>query len=1340
MSHEIKSINLPSKNADKTQFSEFFDIEELQTMQNLFSDAAGVASIITNMDGTPITKPSNFCRLCENIVRKSEKGCANCIKSDATMPLHHGTTPVIRLCGSAGLWETSASIKVNDTVVAHWLIGQVRNEEIDENRIVGYAQEIGVDIEEYKIAFAEVPTMSKTQFQKVARMLLVMVEQLTYKGTTHLQLKNKMAELEQANQLSHKNEESLAITLQSIGDGVISTDTNGLVVNMNPIAEKICGWQNSEAVGKPLHEIFNIINASTKQPIENPIDKVIATGKIIELSNHTILVSKAGREYQIADSAAPIINKQGIIIGVVLVFSDVTEKYAIEAELKESERSKAVLLSNLPGMAYRCKFNKDWTMEYASDGCYALTGYLPNQLLNNNTITFNEIINSEYHEYLWEIWTDAVKNNTKVCVEYKITTSDKQDKWVWEQGVPIFNNDGEIIALEGFITDITDKKNNEELLKKERSLLRSLIDNIPETIFAKDLFSRKTLSNKAEQKLKGYNNESDIIGKDDTYFFPKEYADKYMADDQIIFSTGQSRLNYEEAVIEYNGNVKYVLTSKIPLFDENNNVTGLIGISRDITEQKKAEEALINEKLLLKTIIDNIPDSIYSKDLEGRKTLANKAELELIGLKDESEVLGKDDSGFFHDQLAAIFAADDKRVIETGESMLFKEECIVTINGIEKWILSSKVPLRNKDNTIIGLVGISHDITENKKLEKKLQDERLLLRTVIDNIPDPIYVKDLEGRKTLANPAELKLLGLTSEAEVIGKTDFDFYPKEVAIEYWYDDMVVLKDEQSILHREGQLIDPTGRVLWTSGSKIPLRDNNNQLVGLLGISRDISVRKKALDALQESENFLKQTQTIANLGTYKLDINTGAWECSELLNGILGIEHDYEKTIESWEALIHPDFRKEMHEYFLNDVLIDKNRFDKNYKIIRNNDNVECWVHGVGELELNEKGEPVKMIGTIQDITKRKILAEKLRKSEAMYRSTLNASPDIIAAVDLEGNVTMISPAAYTIYGTENEKDIIGQHFTHFLERDNINKAKSNFETAFTEQIGAVEFQLKIADGSRIDVEIKGDIIRDIYGNPTGMVIIIRDIADRKKWEGELRNTQEQLKKFAAHLQNVREEERLEIARELHDELGQILIALKIDMGLLKQKVLKCSESKDTKDILIKFDDLLMLVDSTINTTRKIMTDLRPEVLFLLGYIEAAKLLVNKFEERFGIKCIFESELTNVNLTEQQSVALYRLLQEALTNIAKHASASLVKVQLIHKSNKLVLKIVDNGIGFDNKKISKNDSYGLLGMKERTFLLDGEFSIFGTKNIGTTIEVEIPYIDFLAKDNQLEFDY
>lgn len=225
---------------------------------------------------------------------------------------------------------------------------------------------------------------------------------------------------------------------------------------------------------------------------------------------------------------------------------------------------------------------------------------------------------------------------------------------------------------------------------------------------------------------------------------------------------------------------------------------------------------------------------------------------------------------------------------------------------------------------------------------------------------------------------------------------------------------------------------------------------------------------------------------------------------------------------------------------------------------------------------------------------------------------------------------------------------------------------------------------------------------------------------------KLKESQDQLKKFAAHLQMIREEERLLLANEIHDKIGQILVALKIDMGIWEKNVLFLSENSSSHKILEDFNGFMTIVDNTIKTARGIMNNLKSDDLELLGFIEAAKLLCIEFEVVTKIDCQFESSISILALNENQNIALYRIMQEALSNIRRHASATAIKVSLHTENNKFILEIRDNGIGFDENKRILKDSYGVLDMTERVQTLQGKLTISGKPGEGTCVKVEMPY--------------
>jgi signal transduction histidine kinase len=241
----------------------------------------------------------------------------------------------------------------------------------------------------------------------------------------------------------------------------------------------------------------------------------------------------------------------------------------------------------------------------------------------------------------------------------------------------------------------------------------------------------------------------------------------------------------------------------------------------------------------------------------------------------------------------------------------------------------------------------------------------------------------------------------------------------------------------------------------------------------------------------------------------------------------------------------------------------------------------------------------------------------------------------------------------------------------------------------------------------------------------GIAGININISDRIKYQNELLDYQIQLKEFAAHLQTVREEERVDLAREIHDDLGQILVAIKFDLGMLGVKSKKFIRDEAVEEFSKQFKRLEGYVNNTIKSARRIMTDLRPELLDMVGLVEAFKEHINAFNERQSINCEFINKTTGVDLPPEKAVALFRILQESLNNAAKYSEATKVTVELGSMDKTTYLDITDNGVGFDLSIKKRNDSYGLTGMKERAYLLDGKVDIWSEPGKGVKIKVEVP---------------
>lgn len=257
-------------------------------------------------------------------------------------------------------------------------------------------------------------------------------------------------------------------------------------------------------------------------------------------------------------------------------------------------------------------------------------------------------------------------------------------------------------------------------------------------------------------------------------------------------------------------------------------------------------------------------------------------------------------------------------------------------------------------------------------------------------------------------------------------------------------------------------------------------------------------------------------------------------------------------------------------------------------------------------------------------------------------------------------------------------------------------------------------------GPRYTVEVSASPIKDKNGRVIQVVHIARDITERKRAEEELKRSHEELRNLSAHLQQIIEEERAKIAREIHDELGQALTAIKMDISYLFKKY------NDHCFVSEKVESIFRVIDSTIQAIKRISTELRPGILDDLGLIAAIEWQVREFEKRCSIKCHLSIDQEDLNIDKEVSIAIFRVLQEGLTNVARHASATEVFISLYKVGDDLCFVINDNGRGIKKEDIKNPKSFGLIGIRERVHFLGGDFQIVGNPGKGTKIEIKVPF--------------
>jgi two-component system sensor histidine kinase UhpB len=354
-----------------------------------------------------------------------------------------------------------------------------------------------------------------------------------------------------------------------------------------------------------------------------------------------------------------------------------------------------------------------------------------------------------------------------------------------------------------------------------------------------------------------------------------------------------------------------------------------------------------------------------------------------------------------------------------------------------------------------------------------------------------------------------------------------------------------------------------------------------------------------------------------------------------------------------------------------------------------------------------------------DIERRRV-TKTLNKYEQNFQQLVKLLPQVIYEMDLDGRFQFINDYGFKTFGYEAGELEKGIHFTQLFVPEEREQLEKNIRKILEgNDVEGHEYTALRKDGSTFQVLIySSPIIQN--GKSIGLRGVAIDITDRKKIEQELKDSRDQFRNLSAHLQSVREEERSYIAREIHDELGQALTALKMDLIWINRHLLP-----EQKEIIAKIYEMFSLIDQTIHSVRRIATDLRPGLLDDLGLSATIEWYCEDFQNRTGINCLLEKSPAEIILDQERSIAIFRILQEALTNVARHAKANCVRVKIERQDCLFRMVIHDNGIGIKPEQVNDPHNLGLVGLRERVYPFNGQISIEGYPGKGTLVEVKIP---------------
>ncbi|HPR32148.1 MAG TPA: PAS domain S-box protein [Prolixibacteraceae bacterium] len=542
----------------------------------------------------------------------------------------------------------------------------------------------------------------------------------------HYRQRNIYRELYSEREQVHQKQEELKESerkfrtlAENMSDVVWLSDLHFNNSFVSPSVEKLFGETPEDHMKRTLEEKFppaalEKIKETMARVYEN--EKKPLPERTQNVSIETERYKADGTIIWVAMNITLLRDEQGKLIGLQGVTRDIDQQKRAELKLIEHERQLSSMISNLPGFVYRCNYDASWTMKFISNGCFKVTGYHPDDFIDNHVLSFNDIISPEYQDKLFQQWKNVLQEKGIFEAEYPIITTQKEIRWIWERGSGVFDPQGNLLFLEGYIEDITEREKAGEALRESERSYRELIDGMNETVWIIDFDGKLIDVNRTAIRELGYSKEEllsmGLFGIDSSLNREKIVALAHnMPVDQIqIFETRHRAksgtiipVEVYSSLINYHGN------------------KAILSIARDITERKKAEEQISKERILLRTLIDHLPDAIYVKDHEGRKLAANAADFKMMRCHSEEEILRKTDREIYGEALGANGYLEDMTVIHSRKAMLNKEDSYFDPDGKLHWRSISKIPLFDNKGNVTGLVGFGRDITQQKQDENVQQ-------------------------------------------------------------------------------------------------------------------------------------------------------------------------------------------------------------------------------------------------------------------------------------------------------------------------------------------------------------------------------------------------------------------------------------------------------------------------------------------------------------------------------------------------------------------------------------------------------------------------------------------
>ncbi len=987
---------------------------------------------------------------------------------------------------------------------------------------------------------------------------------------------------------------------------------------------------------------------------------------------------------------------------------DITERKQTEIALEESE---VMLRSILRTVSVGIGVVKNRVFEWSNETYQKITGYSENELKGKST----RMVYPDDEEFKRAgLMYDLMKKHGVGSVEAKHKHKNGNIIDVLISVAPIVP--GDLNSGVAFtLLDITDEKKAADALKRSEEKFRLLASLLPAGIFQTDNSGNTIYVNDRWVEISGISAKEAKKGKWLDAIHPEDRSMVY--DKWQSFIKGESDYRLECRFLNKNKQVRWIYGEAISEMNIIGTKTGYIGIVIDITDRKKIEDELYISLEKYRVLFESFPLGITITDKSGQIMEANLESERLLGISSDEhkrrlydsakwKIIQTDGTPMPSDEYASVRALKTNRKVENVEMGIVKDKGEIT------WInvTAAPIPLEN-----YGVAITYNDISSHKKAEEELQISEARFRAFMENLSVMTYMKNKEGEFIYGNKTILRFAGRTSE-KYNGARVTELLPEDLGRWMEQMDKKVLKTMKPVDLGEWKWV-KDNRERWFSEFKFPISlPDGETIIG--GWMMEVTLRKTTELALKESEARYKDLVEKAGIAIMTDDADGNITYFNREFARIFGYTKAEMKK-QSWETLIHTGDLKKKISYHKKRMKGENSPNSYELRGIQKNGN-EIWL----QFEITVLTEQDKIIGTrnyMWDVTDRKKILEAIENSESRFRELFNNMSSGVAVYLFDPAkkdflFTDINRAGMRISQVKNKKDVLNRYllecFPGAKDLGLWNALIRVRKSGIPEKLQNTHYK-----DDRLDQYVENFV----YMLKTGeLVAVYDDISERVLGEQNILRSYEEIRKLSQHLETIREEERKQIATELHDELGQILTAIKMDVSWIRDKM-----PPERKGIKKRTGSTIEIINEAIRSVQRLSMELRPRMLDDLGLMETLKAFFSEYEKWAKISINYDLPQKEPDLIPGQEISVFRIIQESLTNIARHAGATEVKLIIKERNDNLDLKIQDNGIGIPDEKVHSSESFGILNMRERIQGWGGTFEIKGITGKGTTITARLP---------------